>query len=143
MDRRGVLGFPLRLGIAFLIIALFVPSLVSAVQGFQEESDMMDAEREADRVMGAAERVWYTGAGSSESVSVHTPAGSCIRIGGEGPEAWSYSVMKGDEVKETRYSESPKIRFIGDTIMLSGSSEVVLICDTDDDGIYGIRAVPS
>ena len=143
MDRRGVLGFPLRLGIAFLIIALFVPSLVSAIQGFQEESDLLEAEKEADSVMDAAERVWYSGTGSSESVSVHTPPGYCLRLGGQGPEAWSYSILKGDEIRETKYTESPKIRFIDDGILISGSSEIVLTCDVDGNGTYGIRAAPA
>ena len=138
MDGRGVLGFPLRLGIAFLIIALFIPSLIAAADHFNADSDMISVRSEAGRVLDSAERVWYSGDGSSETVDVSLPPGYVLRLGGEGADAWSYSILKGDEVLDKEYTDTPKIRFSGDGFTITGSSQIKLTCTVGSDGVYGV-----
>ena len=43
MDRRGVLGLPMRLAVAMVIVSVCVPSLVYATETFKADSDVSEA----------------------------------------------------------------------------------------------------
>ena len=139
IDGRGVLGFPMRLGIAFLIIALFVPSFVSVMESYTEESELSQMRTQADVLVSSAADVWYAGSGSSETVSLNLLSGYELLIGGSGGDAWSYSILKGDAVKEKSYTETPKIRFLGESTQITGHCDVVVTSTVDSNGVYGVE----
>ena len=129
----------MRLGIAFLIIALFVPSIVTVMENYTEESELSQMRTQADVLLSSAADVWYAGSGSSETVSLALLSGYELHIGGSGGDAWSYSILKGDTVKEKSYTDSPKIRFLGEPTELTGHCEVVVTSAVDSDGTYGVK----
>ena len=129
----------MRLGIAFLIIALFTPGLVTMAERYGDESQVSEARVQADAVVSAADEVWYSGQGSSERVDVSVPSGYEVTFGGQGADAWSYSILKGDSVKSRCYTESPTVMFVGGAVTLSGHCTVVVTATRDDDGRYGVE----
>lgn len=136
MDGRGVLGFPVRLGIAFLIIALFVPSVVAVAEHYSDESEGGSAKEAADTVFTVSARLWYSGAGSSERVVVDVPAGYELVFGGEGGYMWSYSVEKDGRTVSRTYPDSPSVRY-PEEFRISGHAELTLACEKSS-GVYGI-----
>ncbi|AGI47993.1 hypothetical protein TALC_01000 [Thermoplasmatales archaeon BRNA1] len=138
MDGRGVIGFPVRIGVAFLLVALCVPAISYAVDAFQESSELQRVDGEVDSIIEASGRIYFGGAGCSCTIDVHVEPGYEIWIGGEGPEAYSVSVVKGSSVRERTYAENPSVRFLGERMVLTGDSELLLECARID-GVYGIR----
>ena len=139
MDGRGVLGLPLRIAIAFLIIALFAPSLVNVAESFRDDSDMAEMRNEADKAESLAEELWFAGKGSTGTVELHMQQGYSLTFGGTGADAWSYSIMKGDSVREKHFMETPDVRFLGEVFTATGSCVLTMECTSDEEGNYGIR----
>ncbi len=140
MDRRGVMGLPVRLGVALLILALATPSLVAAAGHFDREAEVSEARLAADTVYDAAARAWYSGNGGSETVEVSVPSGCSVVFGGEGADAWSYALYRGGELVSREYPESPGVRFLG-VAEVTGTGEVKVACRSTDDG-YGVVVTP-
>jgi len=132
------MGFPVRLAIAALIVALFVPSAISAAEYFTESSEITEARHVADSVVSAAGDAWYSGRGSVRDISIHVPSGYALEFGGDGVNAYSYRILKGDEVVETVYADSPRIRFLDGSCTLAGHCDLRITCGNDSDGNYGI-----
>ena len=139
MDGRGVLGFPIRLTVAFLIIALFVPSVMFAAELFSENSNGAAAISEAGRIADTASRVWYGGTGCAESITVDIPPGYEAVFGGDGGYEWSYCIMHAGKIVERVFSDAPAVRY---PIMftVSGHAELTLKSDTVG-GVYGVVAI--
>jgi len=138
MDRKGVMGLPFRLAIAFMIIALFAPSVISAAESFSKDTDMADMRNEAEKAEDLAKNLWFAGKGSEGSVSIKTAPGYSIRFGGDGADAWSYSIMDGDDIVEKHRMETPDVRFLGEGFTATGSCNLRMLCTLDADGNYGI-----
>lgn len=118
-DRRGVLGMPARLAVAFLIVALCVPVLVEAVDSFREDSDLSLAGREADRIAGAAASVHYQDEGSSVLVDVDVPGG-CELVIDPDSDPYGIGVVRHGELKDTVRCTRPALTFVGDSLTVTG-----------------------
>ena len=140
MDRRGVMGLPVRLGVALLILALTAPSLVAAAEHFDREAEVSELRLAADTVYDAAGRVWYSGSGGCETVDVSVPSGCSIVFGGEGADAWSYALYRNGEEVSREYPETPAVRFLGSS-EIAGSGEIKIVCRNADGG-YGVEVTP-
>ena len=138
MDRKGVIGLPMRLAVAFLIIALFAPSLVSAAETFGNDADLADMEKEARKAEKLADDLWFAGKDSTGTVELRLDPGYGLRFGGEDADAWSYRITKGDSVVEIHYMETPDVRFLGDGFTAGGHCTLRMDCIVDDEGVYGI-----
>ncbi|MCQ2085340.1 MAG: hypothetical protein MJZ21_04250 [archaeon] len=138
MDRKGAMGFPMRLTLAFILIALCIPSLSGMAAGFEEKTLESETDAQVGILLSAAGRTYYGGAGSSENVSLTIPAGFEISVGGEGTDAYSVCIYNNEGVVKTVYTDHPSIRFLGERIVLSGPCEVRLSCN-DVSGTYGVQ----
>lgn len=137
MDNRGVLGFPMRLGLAFTLIALCVPVLSEMTEGFRDSTDENELNSEISKIIAECDRLYYGGSGSVSTVEIKTVPGYEIVIGGENADAYSVRIFKGDSEVSQTYLEHPSVRFHGDEKRYSGNTELLLKCETVN-GNYGI-----
>jgi len=133
-----MIGFPLRLAVTFLILALFVPVAIGMVSDFEESSSAVSAKAEAEKIADAAKRTYYSGAGSTDTVSISLSGRSCLIIGGEGSDSYSIAVLYDDKITEKVYLQRPSVKFLGDQIYLMGNSTLLLKCVIRD-GTYGVE----
>lgn len=138
MDRRGVLGLPMRLAVAMVIVSVCVPSLVYATETFKADSDVSEAASEVEKMVSAADSVYYSGYGSTCTIYVSIPAGCEIIIGGEDQDAYTMRVTYDGDVKKTVYTQRPMIQFLGGPVTVTGSPELRFEC-VSEGGIYGVK----
>jgi ABC-type Fe3+-hydroxamate transport system substrate-binding protein len=133
-----MIGFPLRLAVTFLILALFVPVAVSMVSDLEENSSAASGKAEAEKIADAAKRTYYSGVGSTDTVSVSLSSRSCLIIGGEGSDSYSISILFDDKVIEKVFLQRPSVKFLGEPIYLMGNATISMKCVIDN-GVYGVR----
>ena len=138
MDGRGVIGFPMRLMLAAVLLALCTPVLAEMTEGFRDQTHESEAQCQTDKIREASASLYLSGPGSSRVVSIDIPAGYSITVGGEGAQAYSITVLKGDGQVSLTYNEHPSFRFIDVVKDISGHCELLLSCEKDSDGC-GIR----
>lgn len=141
MNRRGVLGMPVRLAMAILILALCVPPLAAAVEDYRGDNVAAEASDDAEAIAGAAAAIYYEGEGSSATVHYSLPDGCTVEIGGEGQDAFTVRVVSGGETQHMVSSDHPTVRYLN-PLTLTGSGDIRLVCGNDDIGygIWGERA---
>lgn len=139
-DGRGVLGLPMRLAVAMVILSVCVPSLVYASETFKEDAEVSDASAEVEKMVSAADTVYYSGCGSRCTVSVSIPSGCEVTIGGEEQDMYTIRIVQGGEVRKTVYTDHPIVRFVGGPVTVSGSLDLVFEC-VRENGVYGVRTV--
>ncbi len=131
------MGLPFRLAIAFLIVGLCVPPLVTAIEHFQTETDIAAADSEIGRIENAAARVYYAGAGSTCTVDVNIDPDCEVVIGGTGGDAYSITAYSRGVEQTKTYLERPPIRLLGDALTVTGPVTLILTCQNLD-GVYGV-----
>ena len=139
MDRRGVIGFPMRLMLAAVLLALCTPVLAEVTEGFRDQTHESEALCQTEKIMGASASLYLSGPGASRVISLDIPSGYSIILGGDDAYAYSVSILKGDDAISTVFTEHPSIRFINTIRDISGHCDLLLICERDDGGC-GIRA---
>ena len=92
MDGKGVTGFPWRISLAFLLVALCVPPLAGLAEGFQDTADGCEIQTEIEQITNSASTVYFGGAGTSLSINLSILPGYEITLGGEGAEAYCIKV---------------------------------------------------
>ncbi|MDR3282767.1 MAG: hypothetical protein LBS92_04060 [Candidatus Methanoplasma sp.] len=139
MDRKGMVGFPVRLAVTFLILALAVPSLMAMMGGMQEEAGESAAASEADKISSAVSRAYYSGVGGTCTVGVSISSGYRLVIGGDGADAYCISVLCGDEPKEKIYLQRPPVRIMNsEPLEISGERTLLCTCAAVE-GAYGVE----
>jgi hypothetical protein len=138
INRKGMIGFPLRLAVTFLILSLAVPPLIYMANDFQDEADISSVRSEADRISDTATRLYYLGIGSSSVIKVSIIGDCYISIGGVGSYAYSIGIFMDDTEEERIFLERPTVRFIGDHLEISGNRTLELRCLNSSEG-YGIE----
>ncbi len=136
-DRRGVLGLPFRLAIAFLIVGLCVPPLVAAVEHFQLQTDLAEVDTEVGRIADAAARVYYAGANNSCRLDVYIDPNCTVVIGGTGGDAYAITVYSRDEEVAKTYLERPPVPLLGTAVTVNGPATLQFLC-LNLDGKYGV-----
>ncbi len=139
-DRRGVIGLPVRLAVAVAVLSVCVPSLVYASETFEADADVSDASAEVEKMISAADTVYYSGCGSRCTVSVSIPPGCEVAVGGERQDAHTVRIIRNGEVAKTVYTDHPVIRFVGGPAVFSGSLDMVFEC-VGGGGVYGVRVM--
>ena len=71
MDGKGVTGFPWRISLAFLLVALCVPPLAGLAEGFQDTADGCEIQTEIEQITNSASTVYLPRPIASRSL---TPA---------------------------------------------------------------------
>lgn len=137
-SREGVMGFPLRLAIAFLIVSLCVPPLVAATEHFQTQTEIAAVDQEVGRISEVAARVYYAGAGSTCTLDVAIDAACTVVIGGENADAYSIAVFRGDTEQSRTYLDRPPVRLLGPAFAVNGPATLLFSC-MNAEGIYGVE----
>lgn len=119
MDSKGVMGMPIRLSVAFLIIALCIPILYGAVEDFEDETDVASAESEAKRIVDAATSVHYQRLGASAVVDISLVSG-CEMVIDPSADAGGIRIMRNGELKDTVYCQRPPLMFVGEPLIITG-----------------------
>lgn len=138
MDGKGVTGFPWRISLAFLLVALCVPPLAGLAEGFQDTADGCEIQTEIEQITNSASTVYFGGAGTSLSIDLSILPGYEITLGGEGAEAYCIKVSDPHGGETLTYMDRPAARFLN-TVTLTGSCTLELVCQAEPE--YGIRAV--
>ena len=127
----------MRLAITFLILSLFVPISLSMVSDMDEEIKNNSAADEIDKIISSSKKAYHAGAGSSMVIEVSLASGYSAVIGGEGSDAYSIMILKGDKETERLHLERPSVKFIGDPIYIAGQRTLSIDCVND--GEYGVK----
>ena len=138
MDGKGVTGFPWRISLAFLLVALCVPPLAGLAEGFQDTADGCEIQTEIEQITNSASTVYFGGAGTSLSIDLSILPGYEITLGGEGAEAYCIKVSDPRGGETLTYMDCPAAKFLN-TVTLTGSCTLELVCEAEPE--YGIRAV--
>ena len=138
MNRKGVVGLPLRLAITFLILSLSVPTVMYMVDDLKEDSEISLLRYESIRLSNTIATAYYSGEGSTFMVDISIKHDSTLVIGGEGKDAFCIGIFIGDMEKDRHYLERPSIQIMNDPLHVSGNRTLqcksVLI-----DGTYGVE----
>jgi len=133
-----MVDFPVWLAVTFLILAVFVPVAISMVDGLEKDSAASAAKAEAEKIGNTVKRTFYSGAGSTDTVSVSISGGSCLILGGEGSDSYCISILLGDTVVEKFYLQRPSVKFLGDPVYIMGNRTVSVECAVEG-GVYGVK----
>lgn len=139
-DDRGVLGMPVRLAVAVLVIATMVPVVLGMVGTAEDSIGSSELEREADRLRDGAARAYYGGEGTIVSVDLRLPPGASLGVGGDGGGRYVIRLIEDGEEVGRVYIDRPAVPVLGPAAEVSGSVTVKLEAVTVD-GVYGVRLV--
>ncbi len=126
----------MRIALAFLIIALCTPALMSAAQDFSRQADVRGMDDDLDRIADAASRAYLGGVGTSVRTYVELIPGYEIELGGSEADTYSVRLVHNGDVVEKRYLAHPSVP-VTERAVLDGSCEIVIEC-VDDVG-YGVK----
>ncbi len=128
LDRRGILGMPMRLAVVFLVISISVPFVIQAVDSGSSDIAETSMGAEADKICAAAASVHYSGIGSSKAVTI-TIADGCELSFGDG----SYAITmryNGNDCGQ-RFVERPALMLLSDGIELGSGTYTVIVTSVE------------
>ena len=121
------MDLPIRLMVVFLLLSISVPLVANAMEQNEEDTKGTAMEHEIGRLYDSIIVVYYTGTGSSRTVSITVPNGCEMYVGGEGIEAFSIrSSFKGSP-GPARYMETPTVELISNETLYEGKHNLVLL----------------
>ncbi|MDR0509066.1 MAG: hypothetical protein LBG63_04520 [Candidatus Methanoplasma sp.] len=139
MNKKGMVDFPMWLAVTLLILAIFVPVAIGMVNDLKDDTAVLAAKAEADKIENMVKGAYYSGAGSADTVSVSLSGGSCLVIGGDGSDSYCISILIDDTVFEKMYLQRPSVRFLGDPVYIMGNNRTVSAECVIENGVYGVR----
>ena len=137
-DDRGVLGMPVRLAVAVLVIATMTPILMGMVGSAEDVISVSEAEAEAGRLSDGISRAYYGGEGTVVSVELSIPLGQSLEIGGAEP--YAIRILDGGKEVSKVYLERPSVPVL-EPLTVSGRTTVTVQA-VSLDGTYGVRVIP-
>jgi len=138
LDKKGVMGLPLRLAMAFLILSLSVPAVLYTVEDLKDDINVSILHREASKLSDALSQAYYSGEGGGCTVEISIKGDSRLTVGGEGKNAYSIGIFINDAEKERIYLQRPSVKIFGDPLDISGNR--TLYCKgTIHNGVYGVE----
>lgn len=136
-DDRGILGLPVKMAVAMVIVVTMAPLLLGMVQTAEDSMTVLTAESEAKRIADGMTRAYYGGVGTEETVLVTIPVGESVEMGGSGTDAYVIRVMDPYGNVTRLYAGTPSIPVIGDAVSITGEAAVRITCAVVD-GVYGV-----
>ncbi len=133
MNRRGVIGMPIRLAVAFLILAITVPLLMGVADDLRDDVEASDLAVQADIVSKTAEKAYYAGIGSTFTADVSIDHNGRLIIGGDGPDAYTVRMIYGDKEMGRIVMDRPLVK-ISEEISVSGVNVLMFVCVQDENG---------
>ncbi len=132
MDRKGVIGMPVRLAMTFLVLALAVPVLMDSVEDYRAVTEASGLMVQAEAVSDTAEKTFYAGEGGAFTAEISVGHGNRLVIGGQGADAYTIRMFCGNEDVGRLVMDRPAVRIAGGGIAVSG--EMTLLFECVDDG---------
>lgn len=132
-DRRGIIGMPIKLAVAVLVIATMTPVIVDMVDDAEDSLSIIDTESEARKIVEAVSDAFFGGYGCTVSVNVSIPTGESIVLGGSSGNEYSLRIMANGEVKKKILLERPGVPVLNDEIEISGDTVLKVISCWDGD----------
>lgn len=137
-NRKAMIGFPMRLAVAFLILSVSVPILSEMVDDIENNDSVMAASNEAEKISDAITRTYYAGVGGSCTVDVDIGSDCYLSIGGKDSFAYTIGIFLGDVEKERLYLQRPTVQIFGDGLDISGQMTLSVEC-VRMNGEYGVE----
>ena len=128
MNRKAMIGFPMRLAVAFLILSITVPVVAGMADGLRDDGRVCSATAEAEKISEAISKVYYSGIGSIRTVEVSIDSHCFVKIGGDGSESYSIGIFLEDSEKNRIYLQRPSVKIIGNGLEVSGDTVVSVKC---------------
>jgi hypothetical protein len=121
------MDLPIRLMVVFLLLSISVPIIANVMEQSEENTMDMTMEHEIGRLFDSVASVYYSGAGSSRTVSINVPNGCEMYIGGNGTDSYSIrSSFKGSP-GPARYMERPNAELLCDITLYGGTHELSVL----------------
>ncbi len=124
-DRKGVLDLPIRLLVVMILLTISLPIIANAVDMNEDSMMMSEMEQESGKLFDAVRMAHFSGIGSSRCVNISLPAGCEIKLGGSGSDAFAVHTLYEGKELNTKYLESPAIRF-SDEMTLTGECSLII-----------------
>jgi hypothetical protein len=138
IGRKAMIGFPMRLAVAFLILSVSVPILSEMVDNIENDNSVIAASNEAEKISDAITRTYYAGVGGSCTINVDIGSDCYLSIGGKDSFAYTIGIFLGDVEKERLYLQRPTVQIFGDRLDISGQITLSVEC-VKVDGEYGVE----
>ncbi len=136
-DKKGIIGLPMRLAIAFLILSISVPAIYGMANDIEDKDHLMSATKEAERVSETITKAYYAGIGGKYALDVNITSECHLSIGGEGTQSYTIGIFLDDIEKGRIYLERPTVCIFGDGLDIYGYATIYIEC-VELNGIYGI-----
>ena len=138
MNKKGVIGLPLRLAMTFLILSLSVPVVIYMVEDLRDDSDVSLLRNEASKISDTVSQAYYSGEGGVFTVNVSVKSNCKLTIGGEGKDAYSIALFLSGTEKERIYLQRPSVKIVNECLDIYGDR--TLQCKSVRiDGTYGVE----
>jgi hypothetical protein len=133
MNRKGMIGMPVRLAITFLILAITVPLLMGVTDDLREDVEASDLAVQANIVSETAAKAYYAGIGSTFTTNVSIDHNNRLIIGGDGSDAYTIRTICGEKETGRIVMDRPLVK-ISTEISVSGVNVLMFKCVRDGSG---------
>lgn len=128
LGRKGMVGFPVKLAVAFLILSVSIPAVTGMAGNLTDGNAVDSATAEAGKVVSAISKVYYSGIGSMQTVELSISSKSHLKIGGEGSHAYSVGIFLEDAEKNRLVLQRPSVKILGEGLEVSGNVLLSVKC---------------
>jgi len=118
------MDLPIKLMVVFLLLSISVPLVANAMEKSQEDTMGTAMEHEIGRLYDSIIMVYYSGTGSSKTISINIPGGCEMYIGGEGSDSYSIRSSFKGSTGPTRYMERPGIELLCNETLYEGRHDL-------------------
>jgi hypothetical protein len=137
-DKKGIIGLPMRLAIAFLILSISIPAVYGMASDIEDKDHLMSATKEAEKVSETITKAYYAGIGGKYTIDVNVTSECHLIIGGEGTQSYTIGIFLDDIEKGRIYLERPSVYIFGEGLDVYGDATIFIEC-VQSNGIYGIE----
>jgi hypothetical protein len=138
MNRKAMVGFPIRLAVAFLILSISIPVLSGMTSDLQTDNHTQSTTAEAEKIVKGITKAYYAGTGSTYTIEINVDGSSYIAVGGEGGDAYSVGIFVDESETNRIFLQRPAVKIIGDPLELTGNLVLTLKC-VNINGSYGVE----
>lgn len=127
-----MMSMPIKLAVSFAIIAIMVPTVMTAADDVQRDLEHSDLDRESGRLADLAGRLHHSSIGTVHSITVDLPPNMALLVGGEGADRYVIRLISDGEIVGRTYMENPSVSISCEETYLHGGDTVMLRCEAID-----------
>ena len=133
MNRKGIMGLPLKLTIMMMVLMLSIPVVTSIMEYNEERMMDMAMSKEASKIEDAVRSVYRSGEGSYSIVDIDIPENCSMTIGGYSVNSYTIACLHDGKELSRRYMDNPAVRF-ADITEINGCARLEISMSYDHDG---------